>query len=172
MPILAISLIVLALLWFYVASPQFKLVTIISAFVASGLAFKVKQTSDLGDAGTALTAVMATAGIALIGIIAGIMRKMASSPESYVTRRNSFFKFIGKWGAIYAAFSFAITILVFLIGVEFDINQMNYDNWRASSTLAQFLPFKPIVFIGLLIFYKVFVKPNINRRRVTPITNE
>lgn len=172
MPILAISLIVLALLWFYLASPQFKLVTIASALLATGLAFSVKQNPNLGDAGTALTAVMATAGITLIAIIAGIMRKMASSPEAYITRRNAFYKFVGKWGAIYAVFSFVITILVFLIGTEFDVNQMNYENWRTSSTLAQFLPFKPFVFIGLLIFYKIFVKPNINRRRATPITNE
>jgi len=171
MPILAITIPIVALLWFYLASPQFKVVTIIAAVCTGALAAQLRQSQDLNDASTFLTAIMATVGITFISIIAGIMRKMASSPESYIARRNSFFKFIGKWGAIYATYSICITIVVFLIGAEFDVNQLTYQNWKTSSLLVQFLPLKPIVFIGLLIFYKLFVKPNIKRNPSPSIAN-
>lgn len=160
MPILAISMIILALLWFNVTSPQFKIITIAAALVAAGLAAKAKASPNLGDASTALTAIMATVGIAFLGIIAGIMRKLSSSEGSYIARRDAFWRFTAKWGLIYVAFTAIVTALFFVIGSGFDVNQMNYEAWKASSLVIQILPFKPFVFLGMVFIYKVFIKPN------------
>ncbi len=52
-------------------------------------------------------------GVFFLGTTFGVIRHNCSSPETYIARRNSIFKFMAMWGSLYALYAFAGKAIIY-----------------------------------------------------------
>lgn len=115
------ALIALASLW--VMSRPFKLVVLFVLGGSLAWGFSVSETFSnqmMTDENMKLgfTLISVNTGLLALAVICGFIRRMASTEQSYLSQRNSFYKFLVKLGATYAAYYVAVAVLLTMFGVD------------------------------------------------------
>lgn len=60
----------------------------------------------------------ANIGLMALGITCGVLRRFSDSPEAYIARRNRLYKFLVKWGAIYAVYYLTVKTIAIRFGID------------------------------------------------------
>jgi len=109
---------------------------------------------DMGEVKIAMTLLSANIGGFIVATVLGIMKRNSSDEDHYAARKKTFFVFLAKWGAIYAAYAFIGGKLIDLIFREDGVGWFFMRAWG------------PYVFIAILILRLIFKKKETKKNRL------